>query len=211
MGPIAWRMLCCSIWLDERAAFDIVVEVFQQDRGVQQFGEFADDWEGWRPGCAEKVGVFVFYKMAVVGVPLGIPIRLGPVIPVLEAEIRIVLLTQRNTLWTVFRKTLLLRALYGLWHGNYPLEVEINGPFQLRDACGEKGVHMIIMRPVVDTILHASKSRFQKRTDGRLEIGQIWCGDGVLAVVGHGKGVLSFKSARKWLSGITTDGSDAHG
>lgn len=186
-------MLCCSIWLDERAAFtEIVFKVFQQDWGVQQFGEFADDWEGWRPGCAEKVGVFVFYKMAVVGVPLGIPIRIRPVIPVLEAEIRIVLLTQRNTLWTVFRKTLLLRALYGLWHGNDPLEVEINGSFQLRDACGEKGIHMIIMRPVVDTILHASKSRFQKRTDGRLEIGQIWCGDGVLAVVGHGKGVCKF-------------------
>ena len=193
-------MLCCSIWLDERAAFtEIVFKVFQQDWGVQQFGEFADDWEGWRPSCAEKVGVIIFFKSTVVGVPLGIPIRLGPVIPVLEAEIRIVLLTQRNTLWTVFRKTLLLRALYGLWHGNDPLEVEINGPLQLRDACWEKGIYMIIMRPVVDTILHASKSRFQKRTDGRLEIGQIWCGDGVLAVVGHGKGVLSFKSARKRL------------
>ena len=194
MVPIAWRMLRCSTWLDERAAFtEIVFQVFQQDWGVQQFGEFADDWEGWRPSCAEKVGVFVFYKSAVVGVPLGIPIRIRPVIPVLEAEIRIVLLTQRNTLWAVFRKFLLLRALYGLWHGNDPLEVEINGSFQLRDACGEKGIHMIIMRPVVDVVLHWNESRFQKRTDDRLEVGQILYGNGVLAVVGHVKGVFKNK------------------
>lgn len=188
MVPIAWRMLCCSIWLDERSAFtEIIFKVFQQHWCVQKFCQFADDWKGWRPGCAEEVGAVVFYKMAVVGVPFGAPIRVRPVIPVLVAEIRIVLLTQRNTPWRVFQKTLFLRALYGLWHGDDPLEVEIDGSFQLRDACGEKGIYMIIMRPVVDVVLHSNESGFQKRTDGRLEVGQIWCGDGVLAVVGHAK------------------------
>lgn len=54
--------------------------------------------------------------MAVVGVPLGIPICHGPVIPVPETEFPIVLLPQRNTPWAVFRKRLFLRALDGLWH-----------------------------------------------------------------------------------------------
>ena len=213
MVPIAWRMLCCSIWLDERAAFtEIVFEVFQQHWCVQKFCQFADDWKGRRPSCAKEVGGVVFYKMAVVGVPLGVPIRVRPVIPVLEAEIRIVLLTQRNTPWTIFRKLLLLRALYGLWHGDDPLEVEIDGSLQLRNACGENNVFPLIMCLVVDTILHASESGFQKRTDGRLEIGQIWCGDGVLAVVGHGTKSFKFQVCTEAVGEeLTTDGSDGHG